>query len=221
MHKKRLAMGMCLLTVTAVSLLASGCSSEGAGSSGGKPRNPAVSRDRAVPLDFSRLKQAMPDLQSMPTGWKAGATRLQGRDTPRDAPCRRPKGGCQGKRSNAAVQYDNAESTGNVYIEASAFDDSGTARSGFEQRRASFAGPKDREVSMPKVGDESIARTGFHKYSGQPLVSMVMRVDTVVVAMVYTQEATASPETLLSLARMQAKRLQQAQRGEIPTADAR
>lgn len=206
-----------------MTLLVAGCGGADTGGTGSS-ENKSPSTSSAPPLvtalDYSRLQGALPDLQSMPTGWKVGATRLQGGDTGEDAPCRKPQGACVGQKSHTRVQYDNPESTGSVHIEAVAYEDTGTAQTGYERRKISYADARDREISMPKVGDESIARTGLHRSSGHPLVAMVMRVDTVVVAMAYAHEGQANSEALLSLARMQAARLRQAQRGQTPTASA-
>lgn len=223
MQQNRLAGGLWLSLVITVAALVSGCGGAGTTTAPptGKPLGTSSAPSVVTTLDHSRLKASLPGLQNMPTGWKAGATRLQGGDTPADAPCRKPKGICVGKISHARVQYDNPESTGTVHIEANSYESIETAQSGYEERKASYADKRDREISMPRVGDESIARTGFHQLSGHPFVSIVMRVGTVVVAMGYTHEGKAPAPATLSLARMQAERLQQAQRGETPTAGAR
>ncbi|MFC4955564.1 hypothetical protein ACFPFX_04550 [Streptomyces mauvecolor] len=120
--------------------------------------------------------------------------------------------------SYADVQYDNANSTGNVHIALSGYEGVEAAQAGYKSRSVTFASENDREISMPMVGNASVARTGSHNTSGQPLTSMVMRVGTVVVAMVYTHKGEVDPQVLLSLARMQATRIEQSQRGENPIA---
>ncbi|MEU1013342.1 hypothetical protein [Streptomyces sp. NPDC005890] len=200
-------------------LTVAGCQGSGSatGSTEHSTRTPTVSTpDLPAPLSFARLKQAAPDLQSMPVGWKVGATELRGRDYPKNAPCRANV--CAGMTSHVELQYDNADSTGNVYIELTSYDDTQSARSGYEKRRKSYASQQDRAISMPTVGNISMARTGFSMVSGQPFVSIVMRVGTVVAAMAYTHEQKANPQDMLALARLQAERIQQAQRGGRVTA---
>ncbi|MEU9576468.1 hypothetical protein [Streptomyces chilikensis] len=154
----------------------------------------------------------------MPTGWKVGAQGITGRDVPMDAPCRKPGHVCEGRVSNAGARYGNTQNTGNLNIEMFSFEDVEAAQREYEERSASYAGEKDREVAMPTVGDVSIARSGANEFSGWPFTSLVMRVGTVVVAMAYTHRDAPDPQMLLALARMEAKRLQQAQSGEEPTA---
>ncbi|MFI1608151.1 hypothetical protein ACH4YN_39635 [Streptomyces griseofuscus] len=200
-------------------LTVAGCqgSESATGSTEHSTRTPTVSTpDLPAPLSFARLKQAAPDLQSMPVGWKVGATELRGRDYPKSAPCRANV--CAGMTSHVELQYDNADSTGNVYIELTSYDATQSARSGYEKRRKSYASQQDRAISMPTVGNISMARTGFSEVSGQPFVSIVMRVGTVVAAMAYTHEQKANPQDMLALARLQAERIQQVQRGGRVTA---
>ncbi|KUN06967.1 hypothetical protein AQI95_11970 [Streptomyces yokosukanensis] len=202
--------------MVAVVLLAAGCGGSGAEHSKGPGRH-AATPDLATSLRFSQLKKVL-DLQSMPTGWKVGATSLRGRDLPKDSPCRRPSGVCAGMTSHAEVQYDNADSTGNVHIELDAYEDREAAQTGYTSRGASYADKNDREISMPTVGNASVARTGFNKFSAEPFTSLVMRVGAVVVAMTYTHQTKPDPQLLLSVARMEAERIQQAEQGVAPTA---
>ncbi|WP_445526855.1 hypothetical protein [Streptomyces cyslabdanicus] len=211
--------GWTLAALAVVVLTAAGCqgSETAAGGTGRSTRTPAApTPDLPTPLNYARLKQTVPDLQSMPVGWKVGRTELRGRDYPKSAPCRANV--CAGLTSHAELQYDNADSTGNVYIDLYAYDDTQSARSGYEKHRKSYASQQDRAISMPTVGNVSMARTGFNKYSDQPFVSIVMRVGTVVATMAYTHEQKADPQDMLALARLQAERIQQAQRGGRVTA---
>ncbi|WBO69037.1 hypothetical protein [Streptomyces camelliae] len=116
------------------------------------------------------------------------------------------------------MQYNNADNTGNVYLEITAYENTEIARAGYQSRSVSSNDTSYRQISMPTVGDTSVARTGFNKWTGDPFTAVVMRVGTVAAEVVYTHKDKADPHMLFSLARMEAARIQQAQRGERPTA---
>ncbi|MFI6688077.1 hypothetical protein [Streptomyces sp. NPDC050485] len=215
MHRKRWVMNVRVLAVLiGVVLTAVGCGNSATPPSNKGNGSPTATPDPAALVSLSQLKK-VPDLQSMPNGWKTGRLHLSGRDVGKDCP--RSSNVCAGMTSSATAQYDNADSTGNVYLELAAYQDRDTARAGYTSRSASFASKDDRQISMPAVGNASVARTGF-SISGHPVTSMVMRVGTVVVALAYTHEDKADSQVLLSVARTQAERIQQAQRGETPIA---
>ncbi|GLX52446.1 hypothetical protein Shyhy01_53960 [Streptomyces hygroscopicus subsp. hygroscopicus] len=218
MHRKRLVTGVRVSVVLiAVVLSSASCGGSGTSPSGKGQSSHVATPDLAAPLHVLQLKRVL-DLQSMPTGWKTGVQTLAGRDVPKDSPCRRPSHVCAGMTSHAIVQYDNEDSTGNVYFELSAYEDREAALAGYKSRSASFVGKDNREISMPTVGNASTACTGSNKWTGDPFTGVVMRVGTVVASVTYTHKNKADPQMLLSLARMQVERIQQAQRGETPTA---
>lgn len=215
MHRNRWVMSVRVLAVLAgVVLTAVGCGSSATAPSGKGYGTPTATPDLTALVSLSQLK-GVPDLQSMPSGWKAGRLHLSGRDVGKDCP--KSSNVCAGMTSSATAQYDNADSTGNVYLELAAYQDRDTARAGYTSRSASFASKDDRQISMPAVGNASVARTGFSTF-GHPVASMVMRVGTVVVALAYTHEDKADSQMLLAVARTQAERIEQVQRGETPTA---
>ncbi|MGW2789500.1 hypothetical protein ACWC9H_06190 [Streptomyces sp. NPDC001251] len=218
MHRKQLATGVRMSAM----LIAVGLPMVGCGGSDTAPiskvtSSHAATPDLATPLNFAQIKQVV-ELQSMPIGWKPGAQPLSGRDVPKDAPCRKPSGVCAGETSTVVVQYNNADNTGNVYLEVHAYEDREAARAGYQSRSASSNDKSYRQISMPTVGNASVARTGVNVATGDPFTAIVMRVDTVAALVVYTHEGKVDPPMLLSLARLEAERIQQVQRGGKPTA---
>jgi hypothetical protein len=182
------------------------------------PSRTAVADSNAV-LNASQLKQAMPDLQSMPIGWKAGALTARAKDiSGRSLPCKSAIEDYCGMKSYGSGQYDNPAGTGNVWFELAAYPDKQTADAAYKRRRISFQSPGAQQIAMPAVGNESTAEKTVG--SKGEIVSLVMRVGTVVVATAYTDRPSADPNTMLTIARMQAERLQQAEQGQTPTAHA-
>ncbi|KOU54202.1 hypothetical protein [Streptomyces sp. WM6378] len=214
-HRKQWMTGVRVPAVlTALALAAVGCGNSATVPSAEGHSSQVATPDSAASVSFSQLKNVL-DLQGMPTGWKA-EKQPSGRDVTKNCP--KSSTVCAGMTGFASAQYDNVEGTGYVYIELSAYDGRDTARAGYTSRSASFANKDDRQVSMPTVGNASVARTGFNTTSGHPVTSMVMRVGTVVVAMADTHVEQDDSQMLLSLAQTQAERLQQTLRGETPTA---
>ncbi|MFI9248310.1 hypothetical protein ACIGXF_38465 [Streptomyces sp. NPDC053086] len=222
MHRKLSVAGVRWSAV----LIAMGLATVGCGGGGSDPAplgkrhsSPAATPDLAAPLSFSQLKEVV-DLQSLPLGWKPGVQTIAGRNVPKNAPCRRPPGAtCAGQTSRAVVQYNNADDTGNVYLELTAYENKGAAQDGYQRRSASSCLAKtSRRISMSTVGNSSVACTGSNKWTGEPFTGMEMRVGTVAALVVYTHKDKAEPHMLLSLAQMEAARIQQVQRDEKPTA---
>ncbi|MCA6091888.1 hypothetical protein LE181_06885 [Streptomyces sp. SCA3-4] len=88
------------------------------------------------------------------------------------------------------------------------------------RKKAGAAGAA--EVSMPRIGDESVAYADPRAPYADPQIKMTLRVGTVIAVMTY-QDSDKDPnsaQALQSLAQMQAKRLRQAELGQVPTATA-
>ncbi|MFI1972159.1 hypothetical protein [Streptomyces cinnamoneus] len=119
------------------------------------------------------------------------------------------------------MQYKAPGDSGSVDWYLAAYPDRQVAGRAFENRKTAGASGA-REVAMPRVGDESVAYAEPRAAYAEPSIVMTVRVGTVIAAMTY-QDAEKNPDSaqvLLSLARVQAKRLQQAALGEVPTAAA-
>lgn len=203
-----------------------GCGGEGTGapeaarSKGGAQRETFPDPD--VRLDAEGLRKALPDLQDMPIGWKIGVTPLSVREVP---PAKRCTDGntrnCLPWSRRGSVQYKAPGDTGSVHIDLFAFHDRTTAGTDFKSgtRPGSYG---SRPMSMPPVGNESEAHALPRAPYASPSLSITVRVGTAMAHMVY-QDADKQPDSakiLLSLARMQAKRLLEVEQGRTPTATA-
>ncbi|QLE70950.1 hypothetical protein FGW37_04420 [Streptomyces rectiverticillatus] len=195
---------------------------EGAGPVSGA-REGGLGTGPGTVLDAEALRKALPDLQSMPVGWKTGITQLNARDVPREKRC--PKEGgpkdCWLQWSHGTVQYRAPGDSGSVDWYLSAYPDREVAGTAFKNRHGNKPSAAS-EVSMPKVGDESLAYAKPRAAYADPSIAMTVRVGTVIAVLTY-QDSEKNPDSaqvLLSLAQMQAKRLRQAELGRVPTATA-
>lgn len=179
--------------------------------------------DPNVALDAGGLRKALPDLQSMPTGWQAGVVPLDARDVPWAERCRKDSGSqdCSWAWSSATVQYKAPGDSGSVYIMLRAQPDREVAGTVFKNRKSSGS-KQGSAVSMPTVGNESTAIAEPRAAYAEPSISITMRVGTVIAVMTYqdSQKNQDSSQVLLGLAKMQAQRLLQAEQGQNPTAAA-
>ncbi|WP_190024973.1 hypothetical protein [Streptomyces hiroshimensis] len=175
-------------------------------------------------LDAEALRKALPDLQSMPVGWKSGVTPLHAREVPREKRCAKDGGGpdgCWWHWSIGSVQYRAPGGSGGVDWYLTAYPSLKVAGTAFKNRKSGGA-KGAAEVAMPRVGDESVAYAEPRAPYAEPRIAMTVRVGTVIAVMTYldSEQNPDSAQVLLSLAQTQAKRLQQAELGRTPTAKA-
>ncbi|MDT0448129.1 hypothetical protein [Streptomyces hesseae] len=186
---------------------------------------PAGSEAPATPdtaLDAQALRRALPDLQSMPTGWRAGLVPLTVRDVPEAERCRKDgerQENCTLHRSRGMAQYRPQGDAGVVDIALTAYPDRPTSQTAYRNLTTSRS-HQGSALSMPRVGDESAAFAHPRAPYAGPSITLTVRVGTAVASLTY-QEADRnrdSSQALLSVARMQAKRLLEAEQGRMPTA---
>ncbi|WP_344961377.1 hypothetical protein [Streptomyces thioluteus] len=185
---------------------------------------PAAPPDPDTTLDAAAVRVALPDLPSMPAGWKPGVMPSSVREVPWTERCRPGNASrdCTLHSSRGLAQYRPPGDAGTVDISLAAYPDRRTAGTAFKNVTGSRAA-EGREVSMPAVGNESGASSRPRAPYGGPSVSMTVRVGTAVATLTY-QDADKnkdSAQVLLALTRMQAQRLLQAEQGRTPTAAAR
>ncbi|MBO0657275.1 hypothetical protein J1792_32550 [Streptomyces triculaminicus] len=175
-------------------------------------------------LDAEALRKALPDLQSMPVGWKSGLTQLKAREVPREKRCSKngdgPEG-CWWHWSTGTVQYRAPGDSGAVNWDLLACPGREVASRAFKNRKKNGA-IGAAEVSMRRAGDESVAYADPRAPYAGPRITMTVRVGTVIAVLTY-QDSDKDPnsaQVLESLAQMQAKRLRQAELGQVPTAKA-
>ncbi|MFI1254518.1 hypothetical protein ACH4U6_12035 [Streptomyces netropsis] len=201
-----------------------GCGGEGTGAPEAASSKGATQQetfpDPDVRLDAEGLRKALPELRSMPTGWRTGVVPTSARDVPQDKRCADGNSSdCYLMWSTAVVQYKAPGDTGSVYIQLSAYPDRRTAGAALKGRNKADA-PGNRAVSMPTVGNESVAFAEPRAAHATPSLTMTVRVGTALAELIYQDEERQpdSAKILLSLARMQAKRLLDVEQGRTPKA---
>ncbi|MEU1826269.1 MULTISPECIES: hypothetical protein [Streptomyces] len=173
-------------------------------------------------LDAQALRRALPDLQSMPTGWRAGLVPLGVRDVPEAERCRKdgePQENCTLHGSRGMAQYRPQGDAGVVDITLLAYPDLRTSETAYRNRTGSEA-DRGSALSMPRVGNESAAFAHPRAPYAGPNITLTVRVGTAIAGLTY-QDADKNPDSsraLLSVARMQAKRLLQTEQGRPATA---
>ncbi|KAB7834539.1 hypothetical protein [Streptomyces mobaraensis] len=197
-------------------LCAAGCGDGGTDSDAeAGPKGEAVPAASGRALDAEALRQALPDPHGLPPGWRTGVTPPRAKEVPRARRCAEGTAhgnDCSMFHAIADVQYRAPGDSGSVYWTLLAYPDRRTAETAFANRRKAPEGT--REITTPRVGDESTAYSTPAARHATPSTDMVFRVGDAVAKLTY-QDADKnkdSAQVLLTLARAQADRLRRADR---------
>ncbi|MGV9963004.1 hypothetical protein ACWDU3_03650 [Streptomyces olivaceus] len=158
-------------------------------------------------LDVSEVKQVVPDLTSMPSGWGRSSSLTAGKDE---------DNGCSGARARYNTNNWNDGSTRTVWAEFTVWScpTVALAAKGFEVTRSGVANnDKAREISFPELGDQHSAITHYNSDLDETTAVALFRVGTVLVELEYQPVPDDSRwgREFEQLASMTADRAQQVQ----------
>jgi hypothetical protein len=156
-------------------------------------------------LNVSEVRQVVPDLTSMPSGWERSNSLTAGKDE---------DNGCSG--AQARFNTDNYGSTRTVWAEFTVWSCPSVALTakGFEETRSGVAdNNKAREIPLPEVGDQRAAITHYNVDLDETTAHAVLRVGTVLVELEYqpVPDDSGWSREFEQLATMVAARAQQVQ----------
>ncbi|MFD7710894.1 hypothetical protein [Streptomyces sp. NPDC059786] len=156
-------------------------------------------------LNVSEVKQVVPDLTSMPSGWSRSGSVAAGTDN-----------GCSAAQARFATNNWNDGSTRTVWAEFTVWSCSSQALTakGFEELRANVAdNDKATEISFPELGDQRAAITHYNVDLDETTADAQFRVGTVLARVEYhpVPDAPEWNAEFEQLATMVAARAQQTQ----------
>ncbi|MEV6806626.1 hypothetical protein [Streptomyces sp. NPDC051132] len=188
-------------------------SGSGAGDGGGADRKVAPVKDLEL------LREVLPDVRSMPSGWSLSEEADVHKAT-KDDSCR--EGGCAGLRSLGGVAYADPGAANKAYIAIEAYDSAETAAAGYQRwSEGTSKEGDDSSMSLGPIGDESVAYSGRESTGSAGTYHMhtIARAGTVMIDIVYGGGYhELDPTVLTRIARMVVERARQAQNAEQPTA---
>ncbi|MFE4177572.1 hypothetical protein ACFRR7_36985 [Streptomyces sp. NPDC056909] len=130
-------------------------------------------------LDVSEVKRVVPDLTSMPSGWKRSGSLASGKDD---------DNGCSGAQARFGTNNWNDGSTRTVWAKFTVWSCPSAALTakGFEETRSGVAdNNKAREISFPELGDQRAAITHYNIDLDETTAVGLFRVGTVLVELEY------------------------------------
>ncbi len=171
-------------------------------------------RKVAALKDSAAVEAVLPDSGSLPAGWKVTQAAKVTEGIPDNC-----SSACEGATFTATVRYENEQPSAGAFFYIQAFDTAGHAAQRFKDLRADQDMSIYSPMSLPRMGDESIAyRKGI--VNAESAEAGVL-IGTVVTWVTYrTSSGELSPSAFASLARMLSDRAQQAQNGTTPFARA-
>ncbi len=205
---------------TAVALLLTGC--------GESPESDSTT-GKAAALTKEQVGLTLPDGEAM-TGWKQSfqPTAVEMNKLYRSQACPiNGNAGCENSRFFGAATYQRENPTASVTFQVVAYDSEQAAREaydvlwdGYYANQASVTGQKARPLKLGPIGDEHDARLGTSGFHGEPGAVTQTRVGT---TLLWTMEKAAhkgdiEEDSLRDLVSVLAKRSQQAQNGNEPSA---
>ncbi|MCX4675904.1 hypothetical protein OG413_11405 [Streptomyces sp. NBC_01433] len=190
-----------------------GCGSGGGGDSDGK----------ATALDKAQVAAMLPDKAAMP-GWKRGenASASPMNDLAKSAICPvKGRAGCENSSYMGSVSFEREDRDASVRFWLVAYKDEKAADAAYEVLWKHTARTNGRDkADLGTLGDERDARSGPQGYGGAYGLTGQLRVGTTVLwaATDAPSKATFDKDLAKDLAALFAKRSQQAQDGEKPSA---
>ncbi|MFE9096639.1 hypothetical protein [Streptomyces sp. NPDC007264] len=159
-------------------------------------------------LNVSEVKQVVPDLTSMPSGWERSDSLTAGKDE--DNGCSRAQA-----RFNTN-NWNDGTSTRTVWAKFTVWSCPSAALTakGFEETRSGVANNnKAREISLPELGDQRAAITHYNIDLDETTAVALLRVGTVLVELEYqpVPDNSGWSREFEQLASMVAARAQQVQ----------
>ncbi|WP_223831095.1 hypothetical protein [Streptomyces venezuelae] len=159
-------------------------------------------------LNVSEVKQVVPDLTSMPSGWERSAPLRAGKDE---------DNGCSGAQASFNTNnWNDGTNTRKVWAEFTvrSCPSAALTAQGFEEIRSGVANNnKAREISLPELGDQRTAITHYNSGLDETTAVALLRVGTVLVELEYqpVPEDSGWSREFEQLASMVAARAQQVQ----------
>ncbi|GAA5207602.1 hypothetical protein GCM10023323_23780 [Streptomyces thinghirensis] len=205
---------------TAVALLLTGC--------GGAPESDSTT-GKAAALTMEQVGQTLPDGEVM-TGWKQSfqPTAVEMNRLYRSQACPiKGNAGCKNSRFFGAATFQRENPSASVTFQIVAYDSEQAAQSaydvlwnGYYRNQASPVRQRAKPLKLGPIGDEHDARLGTAGFNGEPGAVTQTRVGT---TLLWTMESAAhkgdiDEDSVRDLATMLAKRSQQAQNGNEPSA---
>ncbi|NEC39639.1 hypothetical protein G3I66_41915 [Streptomyces rubrogriseus] len=203
----------------AVALLLTGC--------GESPESDSTTGRAA--LTKEQVGLTLPDGEVM-TGWKQSfqPTAIEMNELYRSQACPiNGNAGCENSRFFGAATFQRESPTASVTFQIVAYDSEKSAQDaydvlwdGYYDNQASVTGQKARTLKLGPIGDQHDARLGTSGFHGEPGAVTQTRVGT---TLLWTMEKAAhkgdiDEDSIRDLASMLAKRSQQAQNGNEPSA---
>ncbi|MFF6781571.1 hypothetical protein [Streptomyces sp. NPDC012510] len=202
---------------SAAALLLAGCGGGAEGDSG---------NSKAVALTKEQVRETLPDGEAMP-GWYGSSAQLTVVEIGklyRSAACpTKGNAGCENSRFYGASTLQNYDNAAIVTFQIIAYDSEQAAREAYDVLWNGYygrkAGPKAKPFTISPIGDERDARFGSNRFGEAGAVTQT-RVGT---ALLWTEAASTGKggvdkDGVRDLARVLAKRAQQAQNGDAPSA---
>ncbi|MGW0818263.1 hypothetical protein ACWD00_34510 [Streptomyces viridiviolaceus] len=205
---------------TAVALLLTGCA--------GAPESESTT-GKATALTKEQVAQTLPDGEVM-TGWKQSfePTAVEMNKLYRSQACPiKGNEGCENSRFFGAATFRRENPFASVTFQIVAYDSEQAAQDaydvlwdGYYHNQAGQTGQRAKTLKLGPIGDEHDARLGTSGFHGEPGAVTQTRVGT---TLLWTMESAAhkddiGEDSVRDLATMLAKRSQQAQNGNEPSA---
>ncbi|MFF5474736.1 hypothetical protein [Streptomyces achromogenes] len=174
--------------------------------------SPESSRDDSArttvrALNVNEVKRVVPDLTSMPSGWKRSGSVTAGKDD---------DNGCSGARADFVTAYGRTSAGTLVHARFRVWSCPSVALSskGFEEIRSGIAHSGATAVSLPELGDQRAAAALRDAGMDETTVHAVVRVGTVLIEQEYgpvlpdDREWSAEFEHLAAMTAARAQRVQ-------------
>ncbi|MET8567531.1 hypothetical protein [Streptomyces sp. NPDC004783] len=202
---------------TAVALLLTGCA--------GAPESDSTT-GKAAALTKEQVGQTLPDGEVM-TGWKQSfkPTAIEMNELYRSQACPiKGNAGCENSRFFGAATFRRENPFASVTFQVVAYDSEQAAQDAYDVLWDGYygnqAGQKAKPLELGPIGDEHDARLGTSGFNGEPGAVSQTRVGT---TLLWTMESAAhkgdiDEDSVRDLATMLARRSQQAQNGNEPSA---
>ncbi|KAF3470010.1 hypothetical protein [Streptomyces sp. Tu 3180] len=181
---------------------------------------------KAVTLTKEQVRQTLPDGEAM-TGWKESArpTAVEMDKLYRSQACPiKDNAGCENSRFYGASTLRHHDNAATVTFLIIAYDSEQAARKAYDVLWDGYygkrAGQRAKRFGLGPIGDERDARFGSSGFRGEPGAVTQTRVGT---TLLWTLAASANKDGIdengvQDLATVLAKRAQQAQNGDTPSA---